>query len=149
MRTSLVLQGTYVLFINSLILQRIKDLMSFTNRPIFSVLVTLRVGAALGFSATEWTTQLCAQGMRNKAKTRPSNYLRPNHQRETSHEGNTQAKIRRDSAKVKSHQITMQKAARFHVGRIMFVNITLCMMFITSFIFTGIQWVETGLFYKK
>jgi len=95
-----------------LILEQL-DPWTFTNRPIFSVVVTLRVGAALGFSATEWTTQLCAQGMRNKAKTRPSNYLRPNHQRETSHEGNTQAKIRRDSAKVKSHQITMQKAARF------------------------------------
>jgi len=54
LRNSLMLWG-------SLALQRRKDLLSSTNGPT-------RVGAALGFSAPERTTQLVGQGMRKRGK---------------------------------------------------------------------------------
>ena len=53
---------------------------SLTNGPTFAVPVMLRIGAALGFSATECTAQPLGQGTRNEAKIRPGNYSRPNHQ---------------------------------------------------------------------
>jgi len=86
MGSSLVLRRTYILFRNSLmlwgrlVLQRRKDLVSSTNGPTFAVPVMLRIGAALGFSATKCTTQPLGQGTLNEAKTRPGNYSRPNHQ---------------------------------------------------------------------
>jgi len=59
------------------VLQRIKDLItSSTFGPIFSVLVVLRIEAAVGFSATKWTAQLGGQGMRND-ETKAKNATRP------------------------------------------------------------------------
>ena len=74
---------------------------SLTNGPTFAVPVMLRIGAALGFSATKCTAQPLGQGTRNEAKIRPGNYSRPNHQsRETSRKSNAQPKIRSNSANV-------------------------------------------------
>ena len=63
----------------SLVLQRRKDLMSFTNGPTISVLAMLRTWTASVFSTAKWTTQLGGQEMRNEAKTRPGSNSRPDH----------------------------------------------------------------------
>jgi len=102
----------------SLVLQRRKDLLSFTNQPAISVLAMLRIWTASVFSTAKWTTQLGGQGMRNEAKTRLGSYSRPDHQSKgTSRKGNTQAKRRSDSVNVTKDILNiLQKTSFIRLG---------------------------------
>jgi len=88
----------------SLVMQKRKHLLSFSNGPCFTVIVMLRIESASAFSTTQQQHNSLAKECvtRQKAKRGPGNYSRldNNQSRGASLKDNTQTKLRSDSANV-------------------------------------------------